>query len=1566
MTAVLLAAAAGQVWLGAQDCNENGVPDALDLMPRGLSFPSSAVLDTERHPVAITAFDLDGDGDPDLASANDTTDTVAVFVNDGGRLAPPVRHAVGLGYQGRAIVPGDLDSDGLLDLAASSFLSRRLSLLRQGQPGALARWQEITFEDRQPGQLEAADMDMDGDRDLVTVTTWPESFGTLFVLANDSRGTFSRAQVIDTGCYMPSASAAADLDGDHLPDLALGCTFNGPSVALFINGQGGAGNLVLQGVVSVPDAPKSLAARDLDADGDIDIAAGTGDGGRGVVVLRNLGGGTFEAGPVLVSGQRAHLAAADLDSDGDQDLAVAVVIEPGVQALFNDGAGGFGRPVGLTVPYPVLEVAPADFDGDSVVDLAAASRFPHAVVLLRGARAPVESDCDGNGVPDSCDARGADCNSNGVPDPCDARREGADRFRETARLETWTSPGLPLAVDFGADGRLDFAFLEREGASLAVARNAGGAAFGGLDRYPVPGDPESLAAADLSGDGVPDLAVLLAEPHGVEILLGGRDGAFRSWQDLPLEEGGPRALAAGDLQGDGRIDLLVVAQEPAGCVLTVFRNDGGSFQPEPPFPFKLFEDATVLIEDIDSSGDLDALVAGHGVGRYVGCLRRGPGDYLVAALFELAGGGRSAPARGDLDSDGDPDLALESRGRAYWMRNDRGRFAPEPLAPGLRVEPHLAAADFGGDGALDIALTSGLLSSCTGRTLTVSVLEGGGPPGFGEPRAAARLSGALRALLPGDWDADGRADLVAFDDGPTGAGLARVLVRDQGARSADCDSNGVPDECQADCDRNLVADACDIEAQGDCNRNGIPDACDLEGLDANANGIPDDCDIEGGKSADCNANGLPDEAELEPALSFAAVAAFRVEPRSTVAVADLDSDGDLDVVSFESGDCCPPARLWVHRNDGAGAFRPHAFPAAGARWTAAAAGDFDGDGAVDVAAGAAFSSCEGATPLSFFLNRGGEGFEGRRLRMGPGEEPREILVGDFDGVGGEDITASIEIVNAASRRRLLVVAGGPGGPAAGKPIEVPSRSWTAAGDLDGDRDLDLAVDDGRSGVLLLFNDGAARFPGRADLGLGEPSRLGVVSDLDGDGLDDLLVASGVAARLLLLRQAGGLVGFSPSRRLDPGVDPDSLLAYDLDGDGDSDIAASGRTPGGDPALGPHATSLLLNSGGGAFARAGLLETGTRPRRLFPGDFDGDHLPDLLALEPEAGSVWLLRSRGPGEYALPLVRDAAEQPASIAAADLDGDALADAAVAGAFAVTVLQARGGFASRAEYPAGMNPVAIVAADLDSDGDPDLATPNALPEGDFPDSVSVFHNAGGGRLDPPRNYAVGRRPREVLAQDFDGDGDVDLMAVNRDSRDLALLANDGRGAFAARPAQELGFYPSPAAVAGDFDGDGDADVAVASDEQAYADASVVVLLNAGAGILPISTRLGVRQGGVALATVQLAGQEHPGLAVVAPHWLEHRWPCRSSRRSPSDHPGGGTRSRRAVPYWRAPWSPRTWSGTATPTLRSRTSAASSSSRAASGPGTGSPRPSTRARRRSTSRRGTPTATATSTSSSR
>lgn len=103
-------------------------------------------------------------------------------------------------------------------------------------------------------------------------------------------------------------------------------------------------------------------------------------------------------------------------------------------------------------------------------------------------------------------------------------------------------------------------------------------------------------------------------------------------------------------------------------------------------------------------------------------------------------------------------------------------------------------------------------------------------------------------------------------------------IWDECEPDTDCNMNGIPDICDLaagsseDCDGDLVPDECEPGGTEDCTNNGVSDVCDLfngTAFDCNENGVPDSCDIASGTSLDDNSDGLPDECCVPPAAPLA-------------------------------------------------------------------------------------------------------------------------------------------------------------------------------------------------------------------------------------------------------------------------------------------------------------------------------------------------------------------------------------------------------------------------------------------------------------------------------------------------------------------------------------------------------------------------------------------------------------------------------------------------------------------------------------------------------------------------
>ena len=175
------------------------------------------------------------------------------------------------------------------------------------------------------------------------------------------------------------------------------------------------------------------------------------------------------------------------------------------------------------------------------------------------------------------------------------------------------------------------------------------------------------------------------------------------------------------------------------------------------------------------------------------------------------------------------------------------------------------------------------------------------------------------------------------------------------------------------------------------------------------------------------------------------------------------------------------------------------------------------------------------------------------------------------------------------------------------------------------------------------------------------------------------------------------------------------------------------------------------------------------------------------------------------------------------ADLDGDADLDLAVPvrhdfrrlpghpydRSLAVFLNEGDGTFSDPELYETGFGPVNLLAQDLDGDGSLDLVTLDraGLTVDEY--GVSVFINRGDGRFDRSARLDIGNNPRGLGAADLDGRNGLDLYFTNVGDETLTVLLSDGDGTFAGAthyPAKDGPRSPR----ADDFDGDGDLDIAL------------------------------------------------------------------------------------------------------------------------------------------------------------
>jgi hypothetical protein len=321
----------------------------------------------------------------------------------------------------------------------------------------------------------------------------------------------------------------------------------------------------------------------------------------------------------------------------------------------------------------------------------------------------------------------------------------------------------------------------------------------------------------------------------------------------------------------------------------------------------------------------------------------------------------------------------------------------------------------------------------------------------------------------------------------------------------------------------------------------------------------------------------------------------------------------------------------------------------------------------------------------------------------------------------------------------------------------------------------------------------------------EPQSI-VAGDFDGNGHADFAVtARGSDAVSVVLGNGDGT--FAPEVRYGVGLSPRSIATADLNGDGLRDLAVVNHDSGD--------VSVLLGLGDGSFAAETRFAVGANPDSVAVGDFDGDRQHDLAVPNFSSGGISILSGNGDGTFAPQVLVEVGQFAVALAAGDLDGDLRQDLAVTkntDEVGILLGNGDGSFGLPAFFPVGEQPSTIEIGDFDEDGRSDLAV---AVQGDG--TVTVFLGDGDGTFGPGAPYGdfggfTG--PWSVAIDDVDADGHQDLIAPNRGIHDVRVLLGAGDGTFGDEiifPG-ETNALPVSVALA-DFDGDGVLDVAVANE---------------------------------------------------------------------------------------------------------------------------------------------------------
>jgi hypothetical protein len=331
------------------------------------------------EPMAITSFDVEGDGDNDVVVVSRETLEAAVHENPGNGDFDAVKTYQAGYLTNRNHDVGDVDQDGALDVVVgwASNNNGGVDVLLNLGGGVLAP--QIEYPSTQGvAFLKLRDLNGDEWPDLVwadDTLTPPYSFKTRL---NDGDGTFGPQQNWAVGTCGTYDMQCFDVDGDGDNDVLLGeylACFGSLNKYMHIRLNNGNGTFappykVLGDTMGV----RSIAGADFDNDGNMDVAATTA--GQ-INVFPGKGDGTFF--PYLLvplPGYAAEMRAADVNGDGNADLAIVAsdpAITYGLAVLLGNGDMTFQPPAYYAGSYNnsvAIDVGDPDLDGDVDIMLA--------------------------------------------------------------------------------------------------------------------------------------------------------------------------------------------------------------------------------------------------------------------------------------------------------------------------------------------------------------------------------------------------------------------------------------------------------------------------------------------------------------------------------------------------------------------------------------------------------------------------------------------------------------------------------------------------------------------------------------------------------------------------------------------------------------------------------------------------------------------------------------------------------------------------------------------------------------------------------------------------------------------------------------------------------------------------------------------------------------------------------------------------------------------------------------------------------------------------------------------
>jgi len=954
-------------------------------------------------PVSVATSDFNRDGELDLAVSCAATwfggsGTVTILLGNGdGTFTQASGSPIAVSNSTSSIAAGDFNGDGFSDLAVIDWNDGVSILLGNGDgtftqaPGSPITINSLEFE-----SVAVGDFNGDGKLDLAVVSYY---YSVAYILLGNGDGTFTQWYSASVG-NGPESVAVADFDQDGIPDLAVVNNYDSTISILKGFGNGSFGEFVYP--ISLSAAPEFVAVGDFYGSGIPDLAVTTTN--SSVTILQTSAGeiATATIAGVIPLGFGTHNIDASYGGDsnytGSSSGTIPLTATPKIGLSPNSGiigapvtitGTGFGTTTG-TVTFNGTSATITNWTNTSIQTSVPTGATTGYVVVTVGGIAS-------NGAlftvvpPFYLSVTSGTVNTPvTITGPNFGTTTGTVTFNGTpATITNWTNTSIQTSVPTGAT--TGYVVVTAGGTSVTgptftvlVAASTTLAITSGGNSVTTVVSPSLVTLTATVASGTTPVttgtvnfcdatATHCTDIHrlGTAQLTSAGTAAIKFWPSVGSHS--YKAIFVGTStymkSSSSNAQLTVTGGDPT---LTTIGSSGvaGNYTLTATVTGVLNNSAapTGTVSILDTSNANAVLGTGSLSGASTG---------LNFSIVSTPGTGINPGdiAVGDFNGDGRLDMAVPNCADGtvtVLLGNGDGTFTAASGSPiTVGSEPcFVAVGDFRGSGSLDLAVAN------YGNG-TITILQGNGDGTFtASPQGPISVGNFPGSMVVGDFNGDGHLDLaVTNDPNSDTAGTVTVLLGNgDGTFTA---ASGSPVKVGS----NPISIAI-----GDFNGDGTSDLAVSNWADNTVTIL-----LGNGDGTFAPASGSPITAGSGP---------------YTIAVADLDGDGNLDLAIAND----EVYSVVTMMGNGDGTFKPLTTIATPIAADAIAVGDFNGDGIPDLAI-----SAHSSNTVAALLGNGDGTFSTYTIPFNIGSAPSySVAAGDFNGDGVSDLAVANQGFNMST------------------------------------------------------------------------------------------------------------------------------------------------------------------------------------------------------------------------------------------------------------------------------------------------------------------------------------------------------------------------------------------------------------------------------------------------------------------------------------------------------------------------------------------------------------------------